>query len=48
MSDVYLEALQNYLNGNEWHQSIDVFIHSNCKSFKNIHGNNKSVDISIC
>lgn len=36
MSDVYLEVLQNYLNGSEWRQSVEMFVSSNCKYFHNI------------
>eukprot|EP00601_Ochromonadales_sp_CCMP2298_P020211 CAMPEP_0173314626 /NCGR_PEP_ID=MMETSP1143-20121109/25438_1 /TAXON_ID=483371 /ORGANISM="non described non described, Strain CCMP2298" /LENGTH=149 /DNA_ID=CAMNT_0014257245 /DNA_START=62 /DNA_END=508 /DNA_ORIENTATION=- len=30
---LYLEALQNYLNGGEWRQSVEMFVESNCKFF---------------
>jgi len=36
MSDMYLEVLQNYLNGSEWRQSVEMFVASNCKYFQNI------------
>jgi Holliday junction resolvasome RuvABC DNA-binding subunit len=36
MSETYLEALKEYLGGSEWHQSIDIFVESNCKYFSNV------------
>jgi hypothetical protein len=36
MSDLYLEALQNYLHGSEWRQSLGMFVSANCKYFHNI------------
>mmetsp|Transcript_29107 Transcript_29107/g.40004 ORF Transcript_29107/g.40004 Transcript_29107/m.40004 type:complete len:1456 (+) Transcript_29107:23-4390(+) len=35
MSDIYLDALQNYLAGEEWRQSVQIFVSSNCKYFDN-------------
>jgi hypothetical protein len=43
MHQLYIEALQNYLNGHEWQENIEVFVTANCRSFSNIkdftHGN---------
>ena len=39
MSDLYLEALQNYLNGPEWRSSIDDFIRTYCQYFVQINNN---------
>ena len=36
MAEVYIDALHNYLNGPEWHQSIQIFVDSNCKYFSNV------------
>jgi hypothetical protein len=36
MSDVYLEALQNYLNGREWRESIEMFVSANCSLYADI------------
>ena len=40
MSDLYLEALQNYLNGPEWRSSIDDFIRTYCQYFVQINNTN--------
>jgi len=45
MSDLYLEALQNYLNGSEWRSSIDDFIRTYCQYFVQINNNNHHEDI---
>ena len=29
----FTEALSNYLSGDEWQQSIDIFVRTNCDAF---------------
>ncbi len=43
MSDLYLEALQNYLNGPEWRSSIDDFIRTYCQYFVQINSNSNQL-----
>lgn len=34
MSEVFFEALQDYLRGEEWRQSIEMFVEANCANFR--------------
>lgn len=36
MHELYIEALQNYLNGHEWQENIEVFVTANCRCFSNV------------
>ena len=36
MADTLSDALQNYLNGPEWRQSIETFVEANCMKFDGV------------
>lgn len=36
MADVFVSALQNYLSGAEWRESVELFVDANCGQFHSI------------
>ena len=35
-AEAWIDALHNYINGQEWQQSIELFVKHNCNQFKGI------------